>query len=136
MNSALYTTRDYLESDKNFIFASWLRGLYYGNSLFREMNKDVFMSNYHKVIEQILALDSTKIKVACLEEDPEVILGYAVLGGPTRLHWVFVKSHWRGILIAESLIPPTVDTVTHITKSGLSLLRKHPNVQFNPFALS
>lgn len=137
MSSHLYTTRDYLESDKNFIFASWLRGLYYGNGYFREMPKDLFMSNYHDFLEKVLAMDGIRIKVACLKEDPEVILGYAVLNQEnTVLNWVFVKSAWRGIGVGRSLTPSTLQSVSHLTKTGTSILRTLPGVVFNPFKLT
>ncbi len=131
-----YVVRDFIAADENFIFASWLRGLYYGNTWFREINKDIFMSNYHRALESCLQAPSVTIKVACLKDDPEVILGYAVLGANDTLHWVFVKSNWRGLGIAKALVPNNIKCVSHLTKSGLSILRRHPGVQFNPFNLT
>ncbi len=136
----LVTIRPMESGDKNFILATFLRGLYYGDSWFREVPKDIFMSVYHTVVEGVLANPKNIVQVACLKADPEVILGYSILGpnvtGAT-LHWVFVKSAWRTIGIARSLIPlERVNAVTHLTKVGLSILRKHPEVVFNPFLLS
>ncbi len=68
-----------VESDKNFILATMLRGLFYGNSWFSEIDKGVFMCNYHRTLENLLAKDSTQVLIACLKEDPDVILGYSVL---------------------------------------------------------
>lgn len=131
----LYAVRDYLPGDKNFIYASWLRGLYYGEPFFREIPKDVFMENYHRVLEAILAKQEITVKVACLKDDPEVILGYSVLS-PGVCHWVFTKAAWRGIGIAKSLVPQGTDTVSHITKVGLGILRKHSHLRFNPFVVN
>lgn len=134
--SELVAIRDYLESDKNFIFSTWLRGLYHGDSWFSEIPKDIFMKHYHKFIEYLLNHANTTVKVACLKDDPEVILGYAVLNKEdTLLHWVFCKSAWRNIGIAKSLVSQSVNTVTHLTKIGLSIKRKRPNIVFNPFAI-
>lgn len=135
--SALVTIRDYSPNDWSFILATWLRGLYYGDSWFKEIPKDIFMSNYHSVLEKLLKSGAAKVKVACLKDDPEVILAYAVMNhSETTLHWVFSKSAWRSIGIAKSLIPENIDTVTHLTKVGLNILRKHPRAHFNPFALT
>lgn len=127
-------------NDHNFILATFLRGFYYGDSWAREINKDVFMSQYHKVVETLIASPNNIVQVACLKEDPEVILGYSILGANTTgvtVHWVFVKSAWRGIGLAKSLIPlERVNTTTHLTKVGLSILRKHPEITYNPFLLS
>lgn len=121
------------EQDKNFILSTWLRGLYYGNDWFRQIKKDIFMNKYHAFLENLLAQSATNVQVACLREDPEVILGYSVLGANHTAHWTFVKSAWRNIGIAKSLIPADTETVTHLTKVGLSIINKHPNVVFNPF---
>lgn len=131
-----WTIRDATPGDKNFIYASWLRGLYYGDSWFKEIPKSIFMEAYHAVLESILENPATQVKVACLQDDPEVILGYAVLGiEGRRVHWVFVKKAWRTIGIAKKLVPEKVDITTHLTRVGLSLMKKRPNMIFNPFAL-
>lgn len=132
----LIAIRDVQADDKSFIFATLLRGIYYGDSWLSRIPKNIFMAEYHKVVDFMLQLPSTVIKVACLKDDPEVILGYAILGDSTRLHYVFVKKAWRGIGIAKSLVPPTVRVATHLTDVGISLLSKHPEVVFNPFALN
>lgn len=132
----LFTIRDGISSDENFIYASWLRGLYYGNSWFKEINKDVFMTAYHKVIEFILKSPNTTVKVCCLKDDPEVILGYAVFGADNTLHWLFVKSIWRMRGVAKALVPNTIRRVTHLTKSGLTIMRRRQNVSFDPFNIT
>lgn len=131
----LVAIRDFLPGDKNFVFATWLRGLYYGDSWFREVKKDVFMDNYHRFIERLLETPGVQVKVACLKNDPEVILGYSVVSelAPV-LHWVFVKTAWRGIGIAKSLVPEGVTTITHATKLGLSI-SKRKDLVFNPWAV-
>lgn len=129
---ALVAIRPAKEADRNFIFASWLRGLYYGSEWFREIPKEIFMENYHKVIEHILA--RAQVSVACLKDDEDVILGYSVHNGD-KLHYVFCKKAWRTIGIGRALIPVGTTTVTHLTKSAISYLRKNPNVHFNPFSL-
>lgn len=133
----LLSVRGYRDGDKNFIFSTFLRGLYYGDSWFTHIPKDIFMANYHVVLEQLLASPNAFVVVSCLKDDPDVILGYAILNHDlTTLHWVFCKSAWRGIGIAKSLVPPTVTSVTHLTKAGFGILSKHKSVVFNPFNLT
>lgn len=134
--SDLVTIRGYREEDKNFILSTMLRGLYYGNTFFSEVPKDIFMANYHKVVEHILGSKAANIRVACLKDDLDVILGYSICREAvgSALDFVFVKSAWRNIGIAKSLIPQDVFAVTHITKVGSALLKsKLPKVHFNPF---
>lgn len=130
----LVVTRNVKLEDKNFIMATFLRGIFYGDTWFGQIPKDIFMSNYHKIAEALVTAPTTTITVSCLREDPDIILGYAMYT-QNRLHWVFVKSAWRSIGIAKSLVPQGIDTVTHLTKVGSGVLRKHPGVIFNPFAI-
>jgi hypothetical protein len=139
--SNLVAIREVVADDKAFILATFLRGLYYGDGWFRDIPKDIFMKEYHKLAEHLLTKEGTQIVVACLREDHDVILSYAILGwepyakSPNKLHFVFTKSAWRKIGLAKSLVPNTINTVTHLTKTGQMLMKKHPSIIFNPFAL-
>lgn len=133
----LVDLRAALPSDRNFILATWLRGLYYGGSFWGDIPKNIFMENYHDVLDAVLARPTTRIVVACLRSDPEVILGYSVCGGEGHvIHWLFVKTAWRKIGIARSLVPNQANFATHLTKVGQSLLSKRPGMVFNPFILT
>lgn len=129
----LVKIRDFSPSDKNFILATFLRGLFYGESWFSLIDKKIFMEHYHKVVEYILNKPGISIKIACLSEDADVILGYAIYEND-KLHWTFVKKNWRNIGIAKDLVPSNITTVTHLTKVGLSIIHKK-SLQFNPFSI-
>lgn len=130
----LYNIRSGNDNDKNFILATFLRGLYYGESFFSKIPKDIFMNRYKLVAQALVNDKSTVIKVACLPEDPDVILGYTMLSADQKtIYWVFVKTAWRKRGIAKTLVPTNPDYVAHLTKLGQSLLYKLPNVQLNPF---
>lgn len=130
----LVTVRDFVPGDLNFILSTWLRGLKYGNDLFNDIPSDIYFPNYKMIVEAMLAKPHTEIKVSCLVEDPEVILGYSVYHASV-LDWVFVKRAWRGIGIARSLVPSTITAVSHLTKSGRSILQRRQGIIFNPFAV-
>lgn len=119
--------RDSEPEDYNFMMATWLRGLYYGNDWFNRIDKDIFMDNYHKIIDFLIVKPSIQTRVACLKEDPSVILGYSV-SEATTLHWVFVKRAWRNIGIAHDLVPKDIQTVTHLTNAWIKT-----DYTFNPF---
>lgn len=142
----LYEVRDYLESDKSFIKATFLRGLYYGDSWYSLIPKDIFMDNYSMALDRLFDHPSVTIKIACLTEDPDVILGYSILSADfMTIHWVFVKKAWRTQGVAKRLTPRLATTVTHLsalgkllcfggTKDGQTINKKLDCV-FNPFKL-
>lgn len=132
--AGLYDVRDMRPGDKNFILATFLRGLYYGDSWFSLIPKDIFMENYKKVAEALVA--NQNVKVACLKDDPDTIIGYSILSHDYQtLHWVQVKSAWRKHGVARALTPAHPTQVSHLTKLGLQLMSKLENCVFNPFAL-
>lgn len=133
----LITYRDARDTDLAFIFKSWLLGQFYGNKYgksgkkdreapidyFGSMDRSQFMKWYHKHIETVLAQPDTTVRIACLKEDVDVVLGYSVARG-NDLHWVMVKPDWRGIGIARDLIPNGIVNATTITKSGYGIIKK------------
>lgn len=132
--SGLYDIRPPKAEDLNFIFSTFLRGLYYGDSFYSQIPKDVFMTNYKPFITHLIASGRAVINVACLKEDKDVILGYSILSADYQaIHFVFVKSLWRKRGIARSLVPSHPQAVTHLTALGRTLLTKFQNCIFNPF---
>ena len=133
----LYDVRDSIDRDHNLIIATFLRGIYYGDSWFSAIPKHIFMENYKRVIEALLRSPNVVVKIACLKEDPDVILGYSILSNDFQtIHWVYVKSAWRGKGIAKSLTPKYATAVTHLSALGKSLMPKIPTAVFNPFKLA
>ena len=137
----LYTLRPYTPNDRNFIFATWLRGLYYGDSWFKEIPKNIFMANYHDALDKFMTKPGVVITIACLKDEPEVILGYSVsrqlqVQGTEIgvVDWIFVKSAWRNIGIGTLLLPKQFNAFTHMTGCAKSIVKdKYNKVVFNPF---
>lgn len=127
MNNS-WITRPLRPEDGPLIYATWMRGLFYGNRLYNLIEKDLFFGTYPKVINALLM--RSNVVVACLESDPDVILGYAVIEG-SRLHWVYVKKHRRRMGIAASLIPASITEVSHLTDQGMASNKF--NWKYNPF---
>lgn len=129
----LIAIRPSVAADLNFIFATWLPAVYHGNEWFGEIERSIYYEYYYKILETILSRPSTEVRISCLREDPDVILGYSVSDADT-LHFVFVKSVWRKIGIGKSLIYPKTSAYTHATKQGLEFMKHNfPNAKFNPF---
>jgi GNAT superfamily N-acetyltransferase len=133
LNSVI-KVRQMRDSDKPFIYSSFLKGLYYDNDHFNKMQKDEFMLHYKAIVESLLTTGNTK--VACLGDDENILVGYAVYNhNDEALHWVYVKKDWRNQGIGVYLLEPLPKYFTHYSKAGLLLKDKIPNITFNPFIL-
>lgn len=121
--------------DLNFVRSTWLKGLYYGNSYCSEIDQTSFFKGQGQIIADALLNPSNSLRVACLKEDPSVVLGYVLVGwnAPIAIHWVYVKSAFRKQGIANSLLSDVkADTVTSITDLG-NKIRKTKGYKFNPY---
>jgi GNAT superfamily N-acetyltransferase len=130
--------RSYTDSDKNFIVNSWLHGFKQGCEYFRLIDKEAYFDYYGKVINLVLERPNVDIKLICLAEDPEIILGYSIAElrpAMMILHWIYVKPDWRNNDLGTMLAPERINVVTHLTKIGRAILKKHPEIKFNPFIL-
>lgn len=131
---SLYTIRPAKDTDINFIMATWLRGLYYGDSWFSSIPKHIFMSNYKKLAKNLIESKYIDVHVACLPDDLDTIIGYSVVTKNSEaVVWVFVKTAFRRLGVAKSLIPKEPKYVTHLTALGKTLMSKLPRTEFNPF---
>lgn len=132
----LLIIRDYNnDTDRGFVGSYWFNGLKYGNTTFRLIPDHTYLDWYGRIINRLV--DTSKVKVACLQEDETVTVGFSVfdLISPTEthLHWIYVKEKWRNNGIAKLLLPQNITVVTHLTKVGLAMLP--PNVQFKPYEI-
>lgn len=81
--------------DHAFIYATWLRQLWFAKSNLTTLSKTRFMNLHHKKIE--VAIHSSEGKVACLEDDRSFLLGYRVG------EFMYVKKAFRGQGIEDAL---------------------------------
>lgn len=122
------------EQYRPMIYSKWLRSLRYGNEFFKRIDQTSYFKSYHKYISQLLADPKTTICLAALSDDRDVVLGFSVSRG-TILDYVHVHKDNRNLGIANSLIPKSIDTYSHITKDAEKYLRnKLAKWNFNPFA--
>lgn len=125
--------RDVDVQDLNFIFSSWKRSLYYTKP-YRYIDPSTYHRCHGQLIERILNSPNVQIKVACLEDDPNIIVGYSVFQ-PKTLHWIYVKEDWRRQRIADKLYPQGVQFCSHMTATFHIIRSANPRywVVFNPY---
>jgi hypothetical protein len=128
------TNRPMTFADRSFVLATWLRGQRFGHPYYTAIDKKSYYTNYSKYIESILSLHSTRVLVACLADEPDVIVGYAVYSSSGALHWVYTKKAWRNLGVARSLLPSPIRAFTGLTVQGAKLATALGAV-FDPFAI-
>jgi GNAT superfamily N-acetyltransferase len=122
--------KDYLP----LIFSKWLRSLRYGNDMFKLIDVDAYYRTYHHYIGLILQRVDAVVRLAVLTDDKDVVLGFSVSHGSV-LDYVHVHKDQRRQGIGMALLPLGIDTISHVTKTGLSIWgSKFREWKFNPFA--
>ena len=131
INGTEVIVRDPLPGDINFILSTMLKGLYYGSEFWQLVDQEAFFKNYEPFIKSLML--RSDIKVACLADDEDVILGYSMYKNEA-IHFIFVKKSYRKLGLARSLYPPGITITTHLTSQGDHIRRKL-NLKFNPFIM-
>jgi hypothetical protein len=123
-------------SDLNFIFDTFKLAMKFDSMLGKSVKPSVFNREFPKVIDFLLEHGETI--VACLKEDPHIIVGYMIYE-PETVHFIFVKQVFRRMGVAKALIQkafgasgPT--TYTNKTKSIRKFIDNFP-IEHNPFIL-
>ncbi len=82
--------------DKPFILATMLRGIRHGCSDMMHINSAEFFSHYSAQAEALLNSPFCHIRVACLPDDADFIVGYIVgFRDKESLVWCYTKSLFR-----------------------------------------
>lgn len=124
--------RNITEADVPFIYSTWLKGLRYGNETFKQMEADVFFKNYEPILDAHFKRSGFRCIVACLKDEPDVILGWAAVQY-TILHFSFVKKAWRAQGIMNRMLQHSeIRSCSHLTKAG-NAIRVKKGWEFNPF---
>lgn len=120
------------KDDFNFVLITWLHSLKFGNDYFKEWDDRKYYDKYQIFLKELLARPDVETNVACLSEDHDVILGYAIAKTPV-LDFVYVKKAWRNIGLATELVKKfEIEKVSHLTKAG-NAIRKRKGWGFEPY---
>lgn len=135
VRQSLVSYRGFHPDDENFIMSTCLKSLWHGNDWFQQIDWEIFYPAYKRVIQHLMAKPEVVMKIACLQEDPFVILGFCMYERKI-VHGIFCKTAWRGINLSVDLLPQNFEFVTHLTVPLKSFLKnKYPKVKFNPFLI-
>ncbi len=120
--------------DLPFIYSTWAKSFRYGSNFGKSCRNSVFYPQFNRVIDLILDDSSTITVVACLPEEPEVILSYLVYQ-PDVIQYAFTKFAFRNLGISRSLLESlgTAKFFTHLTYRSDQISQTHPDVTYNPF---
>jgi hypothetical protein len=80
------------QGDIPFLMATYLKNNWYDKRNSTLLPKPVWMGAQRKRIEKIF--DENKINIACLGDDPDLILGYGFLDFNDK-PFIYVKRHYR-----------------------------------------
>lgn len=114
------------------VISKWLRTYRTGCDYMLLIKPQAYYEVYDKVVKVILNRPNTKVRLAILSDEPDIALGFCVYEG-LAVHYIYVHSYQRNKGIAKSLLPKDFKYVTHLTKTGLSIWNKYPEIEFNPF---
>ena len=131
---AMWTFRPAVGKDIPFIYATMLNSLRVDSVIGSSTRKSVFYNEYNPILDNILL--NARVTVACLPDDSNVILGYAIHDG-NLLHYVYIKEAFRLQGIAKDLYQhigqPNI--ITHETKTAMPIIANSVNFIYNPFIL-
>lgn len=133
--------RDFQQDDLNFILSTWLKSYRLDSKFTNFIRNSVFYPWHERLIKKILARENTRPYVACLKEDPFVILGYLITEGPV-VHFAYVKGPFRRMGIFKTMMkaaaidlqaPGERINYTHHTQDMNWLSEKYPTLNFHPY---
>jgi GNAT superfamily N-acetyltransferase len=128
-----FAATDMPDAYENLVFSKWLRSLRFGNEFFKLIEPEAYYRAYSKYLFNVLENPETRLRFAVLSDDNDVVLGFSVFNG-TVLYYVHVHADNRRLGIGKQLVPKDIDTITHLTKTGMTIwASKYPQWKFNPF---
>ncbi len=125
-----YKANELPEIYKPLLFSNFLLSLKSGNDLFMRTDRDTYFKYYHAFIESLLERKTSKIKLAVLAREKELVFGWALME-PNILHYIFVPKIYRNNGISKLLLKgEEFETISHVTKDGEKIFSKKT---FNPW---
>lgn len=118
----------------NLVRSRWMRSYRHNNDYMKLTDAAAYYCAYSVYVERILARPNAIVRLALLDEDDDVALGFSVIE-KNCLHYVEVPKVNRGHGIGRALVVEKIDWFTHLTKIGMRIWStKAPDAKFNPFA--
>jgi hypothetical protein len=144
------------EDDMAFVYSTWANNINDGRLPYRALvNKYLYVKASRRAMEKALSMGA-KIKFACDDQSPDTLHGYVVYQEPkhekdsivyglrfgerTVLHFLFVKSPFRGLGLGRGLltaagVDPNTCAFTCWTDQTAHLWAKYKGAIYAPLAL-
>lgn len=116
------------ETDSGGIYASFPKGVWHSPAAPILLAKKQFFQSFYVYLRDLLS--SAKVHIACLEQDPDTIIGYSIIH-KHKLEWVCVKDLFRKQGLATLLCQNKgIESFNedNLTKIGQGILKNHPNL--------
>jgi GNAT superfamily N-acetyltransferase len=130
--------REFKDEDTNFILSSWIKSAYSNVTGYRE-KYSVFHKGMESIIRKKYENGSIIPYIACLDSDPDFILGFAVFGNDYTLHYVFTKEAFKRLGVSKALLNHMYKNKTEIVVShwckDIAHIKKSYKVEYNRFKL-
>lgn len=110
-------------SDHAFIYSTWRNALWYAERR-DEKEADHFYKSASEKIAALLKNPDIHVRIACLADDPDMLLGWAVLQND-RLEFIYVKIDYRRKGIGHILSKGFKTFSEPETRIGKSLKEKY-----------
>lgn len=128
--------REFKESDTNFVISCWVKSSYNNGTGYKER-----LGAYHKGLEDFIKkkynAEELLCYVACMEDDQDLLLGFAVFGTDYSLHFVYVKEAFKKQGICKQLLNHFYKTKKDIKVSfwtkDIKYIQKLYNVTYDRF---
>jgi GNAT superfamily N-acetyltransferase len=117
--------------DLNFIRATWIREAALSRYA-RAVGRQVFFREHTRVRDVLL--ERSEVVILGLASVEDAICAWAAIEPPAVVHFVHVKSRWRGRGFARQLLAPLSPPVVYTHQpDSLDLTRLPPDWTFNPY---
>lgn len=110
------------EKDSPMLFSTWRNSLWFDTPDRDESKNHKFFRDCTRLIKTIIANPATRILVACLSDDPNLILGVSVTT-KQNLTWIYVKSDYRGRGIGTILAKDATTVSNPSTRIGKAIVK-------------
>jgi GNAT superfamily N-acetyltransferase len=111
------------ERDAAMLFSTWRNSLWFDTPGRDESLNHKFFRDCTRLIKTILAHDDARVEIACLSDDPNLILGAAVFNSD-NLVWIYVKADYRGRGIATLLAKEAKTVSNPSTRIGKAIVKE------------